>query len=920
MLDNRLVRMINNERCFVLVGSGPSCEPGYPSWKKLANDTYKLLCDREVAKDKDSYEKYLQRKQYPELFQLAETDLGDRKELVSLVKSLLTKQPGKRGDIYDWLIKWPFACYLTTNYDDEIASRLAQAGYYFQTLRNKREDLYALREGASNLVVKLHSDLDHPDEVVLTSDDYRKLYVEDAGKYFRDKMRSVFEMFNVFIIGHSLSDPHLDYILQTAKQTASPTHPIFMIASEFSAADESEFLKKYNIVLQRYSNNDGTHSQLRRDLSVADKYITSRFARSNLKLHLDYPKEEAEAAAALFIFQRLQQVKNGEYLTRLVLYALAKAPKPGITLEELFQIEFLRSNSVNVLELQEALPRLLSELENQKLVKKNAELFSLTDTGIEGVKEVSAIREIERNQAFGQFVLSLKQSYPSLSSDEEGHVIQIAESAIVRVFDKRGLTIANGIFAGQSASPEELSDIFAYSSEAAASLQGNDLRASFIEAFRDFLISPTDNQAKYLAAVSQGYFLYHLAGLDPNCSRIRRDIFQRTLWLCDSSILLPLIAKGCHNHDYAVDLFTRLKKLGACVYTTHKLLQEASDHFTWAFDFVNRVQIDSPEFLSAALVKGNYKQNLFIDGYVRLAADGYAGAFSDYINILFPGGLKSNFLIEKLLITHDVNLINLDEFEGFKDIDRGDLEDKRNTVRTERERRGTFRSELQTDAEAEIWQMIEGLRAGKYAFPNTVATLERVYFVSQSRVLNHLSGGENITTWTPEAVYRYLSALPGEKIDPSLLQQCILHEYFYAGISFIDQQRYVKFFGPAINAARISFSKEKERYVEDIEGMSVQGLEKAFDETPDLEKPFFTSQMAWRQAERQRERADEALARAREAEAKLSQLEAEKRKEWKKREKRRQQQDQATQRNLQDPKHQRKRLRQAKKRSRKKKQ
>lgn len=481
--------MINSGRCFVLIGSGPSCEVGYPSWEKLAKDIYKQLSNRGMAKDKDSYEKYLQSKRYPELFRQAEIDLGGRTNLVSLVKSILVKKTGKQGFIYEMLMRWPFACYLTTNYDDEITIQLSQAGYYFQILRNRKEDLYPLRQDASNLVVKLHSDLGHPDEVVLTSADYRKFYVEDSGKYFRDKLRAVMEMFDVFIIGHSLSDCDLDYILQTAKQTASPNHPIFMIASEFTAADEREFLDKFNIVLLRYSNNDGTHSQLRRILSVADKFIVPRSARADLKIDLGYSKEEAEAATALFIFQRLQQVSNGEYLTPLVLYALANASKTEIKLEELLNIAPLRSSSANVLKLQEVLPTLLSDLVSQKLVEKNADLFCLTHAGAERVGEVTAIRETEKSQAYGQFIIELKHLYPNLSSEEERRVIQIAENAIVRVFDKRGLTIANGVFAGQSASPEELTDIFTYLSEAAASLNSNDLRASFMEVLRDFLLN-----------------------------------------------------------------------------------------------------------------------------------------------------------------------------------------------------------------------------------------------------------------------------------------------------------------------------------------------------------------------------------------------------------------------------------------------
>ncbi|MCI0617818.1 hypothetical protein L0244_33005, partial [bacterium] len=214
-----------------------------------------------------------------------------------------------------------------------------------------------------------------------------------------------------------------------------------------------------------------------------------------------------------------------------------------------------------------------------------------------------------------------------------------------------------------------------------------------------------------------------------------------------------------------------------------------------------------------------------------MASEGYVGNFKDYVDMLFPNGLNQKAALNNLFNTHGVNMLDLNDFEGFKNEDWGEIEQKRIAVRDERQRRGTFKSNLQVDAEAEIWQIIEGLRIGKYAIPNLALPLERVYFVSQSAILNQISDKENLTTWTPEAVYRYLSALPGETIDPNLLQQCMLHEYFYAGISFIDKQRYLKFFGPAIDEARISFYREKEKYIKDLESSQGKNLDEAFEKT-----------------------------------------------------------------------------------------
>jgi len=136
---------------------------GYPSWKKLAELTYEKLKQIGSVSDFRSYEKYLRDKKYPELFRQAERDLGGRIALVNLIKPLLHLSVKNHGILYDLLSKWPFACYLTTNFDDEIASYLANLNEHFTVIRNRQEDFYSLRDGASHLIQKLHSDLNHPD-------------------------------------------------------------------------------------------------------------------------------------------------------------------------------------------------------------------------------------------------------------------------------------------------------------------------------------------------------------------------------------------------------------------------------------------------------------------------------------------------------------------------------------------------------------------------------------------------------------------------------------------------------------------------------------------------------------------------------------------------------------------------------------
>lgn len=379
------------------------------------------------------------------------------------------------------------------------------------------------------------------------------------------------------------------------------------------------------------------------------------------------------------------------------------------------------------------------------------------------------------------------------------------------------------------------------------------------------------------------------------------------------------MAAGCHNHNYAVELFQILVEANSLLFTTPKLLRETWEHLDWAIRFMKATGAESPEFLRAALLKGSYRQNLFVDGYIRLCADGQVGTFEDYLEMVFQTGKRDHPSFESSVTSSGIAIISIADIEGFVKDDWGEIESCKNEIQNEREKRGIYRSSLQVESEAEVWIMVKNLTSGRYSM-GSLGNVEKVYFVSQSRVIDQVFQPNSVVTWTPEALFRYLTALPGKETNPDLLQQCMLNEYYYAGISFIDKDRYVRFFGPSIDAAKLSYKKERDNYIKKLEEDSAKDrdLDDAFEKTPDLEKPFFVAQMGWRVAEWSQQREKLAIQRASEAEEKVRRLETERDKAWKTREKKRQEQEAARLRNLKDPKHLRKRLKQAKKRKRKK--
>ena len=172
MYEERLIKMINGGNCLALVGAGLSKEIGYPDWGQLAEKTFAKVKEIVEAVDDVSYLRYLRDRRYPELFSQAERDLGSREAFERVVSSLLDFTPSTFGEAYKHICRWPFACYLTTNLDDEIQRHLRSLSVEFSIEGNTRSSLASLRTDTKDVIFKLHSDFKLPGKPTLTSADY----------------------------------------------------------------------------------------------------------------------------------------------------------------------------------------------------------------------------------------------------------------------------------------------------------------------------------------------------------------------------------------------------------------------------------------------------------------------------------------------------------------------------------------------------------------------------------------------------------------------------------------------------------------------------------------------------------------------------------------------------------------------------
>lgn len=163
--------------------------------------------------------------------------------------------------------------YITTNYDHLMYEALKSKGKkpviefcrwndlaQIQGKRSIFEDKFDDFDFDSPLVYHLHGEVDNPQSMVLTEDDYLsfivRLYV-DIDKLFPPQIKLAFVSSSIIFIGYSLSDWNLRIILRKIAEgmkSVSRTHCSIQLApTGFKIDDESkirEYLKSYFEIIQ----------------------------------------------------------------------------------------------------------------------------------------------------------------------------------------------------------------------------------------------------------------------------------------------------------------------------------------------------------------------------------------------------------------------------------------------------------------------------------------------------------------------------------------------------------------------------------------------------------------------------------------------------------------------------------------------
>lgn len=849
VICEELVRAVNSGRCFALVGAGASCDLGMPSWRALGQ---KILEGLDSQKEHDNIEhcrKLLDKGDYPSFFSLAEKVIGKDRLLALISEKLSGDWP--MGRIYQYISSWPFQSYLTTNFDDQLSRHLEAAGFAFAIRLNTQDDMRILHSSTKDVIFKIHSDPKTPEHIVLTAEQYAEFRKDESRKYWRDKIFSLLSMVDVVVIGYSASDPDFRDQLSRLEAVAAPDHPIFMFATGFDPAKVREYYPTHNIRIIPYDNEDGTHRDLQRVLARYDPFIAKRGSPFIGLEPID--ENAASLASSIYLFTQLRIVEDSKscfqrscaamMLEKLSSYPSGQSVSIAELKDTLAQKTFAKVGT-DPIALQKALEYLYS-LGFISLTREDH--VTLEPNGRSVIDKIKAERILLEENFEHACRLFLKRDYSDLDQALTNSVIGQLRKGLVRAFEKRGMEIARSAFSDMSIDVSDAADILGVINQLAGALTETRQRAAFADLMMNVILKPSQHMKSYLAALSQGYFAYHALGLEPRCSDERLNIARKTDWLLDSSVILPLLAIDCLNHEYAKDLLNKLKELGLRCYTTRRFFDEVQDHALWALRNFSNTLYGSVELLHVAMAGPGYKENLFISGFVKWGAKEGRPSLPHYmaqcLGPEYAADLRA--AVANRVTELGIKIRDLGDWSTLPEQEQSELKQLSSDITALRKRIGTYRNEAQCDAEAEAV---------------TICKKENVLFLSPSTVLNRILPERKKMSWNPEAMYRFLtlfSSIP-TGVDP--LYECMTQSFFNAGFDIVDTEAISYYAAPLVRQARMTLAQEKATYVAALGKARVDELEDGFERTSDAEKPFYSMQFALyiaRQESKAREVAEE---------------------------------------------------------------
>lgn len=354
------------------------------------------------------------------------------------------------------------------------------------------------------------------------------------------------------------------------------------------------------------------------------------------------------------------------------------------------------------------------------------------------------------------------------------------------------------------------------------------LRLAFWQSALGAFTDASKAERSYLGRIAQGFFAFHALGAFGDAAIERVQSARSTVWLVDSSIQIPALAKFSPSHRVYADAFTRLRDAHIPLYSSEKLFNETVEHLGFALQLVRRVGDVSPHIIAAASGEPPYgRQNVFLQGFIRWRAADLGDEWSAYLYETFGTRNPDSRAVRRLLKAQGVHIVDLQDWPGFEEQDHADSEAYLQTLKELMVRHHTplasvdasfdewLNAKLPPEAEAAL--IVRRERSGQYHVLSGQGEQSPAWFISATSIVNALERGEAIT-WQPESFLAFVGTLVAgtDAASSDRAFEAVLWGLAQSGLTPISEAAIAAAFDRVIDQAKLHLGEERQEYADTL--------------------------------------------------------------------------------------------------------
>lgn len=198
-----LIKNLQENNLAIFAGAGLSAPAGFVGWGELLRPIAEDL-ELDIEKEND-------------LVALAQYHCNSNGDNRGRLNQILIDELSRNAEStenHKILARLPISAYWTTNYDKLIENSLSEIGKVPDT-KYKKQQLSFTKPGRDAIVYKMHGDIDHPGEAILTKDDYESYHIKMQP--FINALSGDLVSKTFLFLGFSFTDPNLDFILSRVR-------------------------------------------------------------------------------------------------------------------------------------------------------------------------------------------------------------------------------------------------------------------------------------------------------------------------------------------------------------------------------------------------------------------------------------------------------------------------------------------------------------------------------------------------------------------------------------------------------------------------------------------------------------------------------------------------------------------------------